>query len=557
MLKSGALIPIVTVSGILIFMFRGLIGDMDSSLLDGIDYPLYAWILQSGVGNLRGIFNAGVFFGNAFYPATQSLLFSDTFYPLSLLLFPLSFFSVTPIHLVNAGLLLTLFLNVVSAAIFTRQFSSNRWSHTFLTLLFSVSPYLFTQLPHLQMLSFWPIYSVLILLQKPSGRKSFIMIALLLSLQWYLSVYLGTMALALLTLWWGIEFLTDHHRKELLKNTLVFSVVFLVCTGPLLFAYRTIQNTYQATPDAGMYVDYAAQPTDYLFSRGYPTVASSIPSFVDWNARNHRGAGEPARWIGFSLLALVVIGFFVWRKRLTLKATKLGWVALGLTSVGFIFSLGTRLTLNGIYTGFPLPYLIVLKLFPFLSFFRSPSRWYFLFVLGCVVFASLAIQYLSKSTKHRKWIVVFSFFYVLETIPLSIPVTPIAKPNYVEWLNTACKPDDVLLSLPVFSYHDSALVALNPAVTSQLMMWTVTSPCRLMNGYSGILPSSLKSLDLETRNAQPTDLVSRLRDNDVTLVLHEQATPATFASFSTVPDVQLLHQDQTYSLWRLYPNQKK
>lgn len=556
-LRNEYLLPIVIVSGIILFIFRSLIVQFEQSILDGIDYPLYAWILQTGIANLSSVFRNGFFYGNAFYPFSEALLFSDTFYPLSLSLLPLSFVFRSPFQIVNSGMLLTLFLNVVFASVFTKNYSSTRLSHTILTLMFSISPYLFTQLSHLQMLSFWPIYILLSLLHLPASKKTTGLIAIVLTLQWYLSVYLGTMGLVILTIWWGIDFLTLKTRVNFIQNVVITGALFLVFTGPLLNAYRVIRNTFQAIPDAGMYVDYAAQPTDYFFTRGYTTVASSISFFKQWNTLNHRGAGEPARWIGFSMLILVGTGIIVWRKTSSKELQKLGWLALTLTSLGFVFSLGTRLTLNGTHTGFPLPYLVVLKLFPFLSFFRSPSRWYFLFILGCCLFTCIAIQNLSRSKRFRKWILALGILYAVETLPLHIAVTPLTKPSYVQWLSQSCRPEDVLLSLPIFNYHDSALIALDPSVTSQLMMWTVNSSCRLVNGYSGILPTSLKELDLQTKKNLNPELMKLLKEQGITMLLIKQISGETLASFSKDPDVQLLHQDQIYSLWRVLPNQKK
>lgn len=554
---SSILFPILVTLGLFLFLFRALLLKFDHALIDGIDYPLYAWILQNGIRNIVSFFSQGVFLGNGFYPSTQALLFSDTFYPLSLLLLPFSVVSQNPFIILNVGVVLTVVLNTISAAIFTRSFSSNRATHTLLTVLFSFSPYFFTQLPHLQMLSFWPTYLLLHILLTSKTFRSYLLVSLLLSIQWYVSVYLGTMALVVIGVWWSLSLLSQKDRAELFRNMALCVGLFLLLTGPLLLSYRAVQQTYQATPDAGMYVDYAAQPTDYFFSRGDPTVLSSLFPFTVWNTLNHRGAGEPARWIGFSLLFLVGSGVIAWKKSTDVNSKKIGVFAITMMLVGLIFSFGTRLMINGTYIGFPLPYLLFLKLFPFLSFFRSPSRWYFLFVLGCSVFAGLGIQRLFKASTSRKWIAVVGIVYAIEMFPISIPVTSIDKPSYVDWLSTACKPGDVLLSAPVFSYHDTESIALNPAPTSQLMMWTVNSDCRLVNGYSGILPSTLKELDRQTKPRLDPNLISRLKEQGVTLVLFNEDFAESVASFSTVPGVQLIEHDQTSSLWRLQPNLTK
>ncbi|MBP9699703.1 hypothetical protein KBD71_00295 [Candidatus Woesebacteria bacterium] len=553
---QSIIFPILFTFGVILFLFRSLLFQFDRALLDGIDYPLYAWILQTGIANVGKLFSQGLFFGNAFYPSMQALLFSDTFYPLSFLLLPLSLLTQSPFIILNTGVLVTLFLNVVSAAVLTRNFTSKRGAHTLLTLIFSVSPYFFTQIPHLQMLSFWPSYLMIHVLFIAKRPRSFLAVAMLLSMQWYLSVYLGTMALVIASVWWLVSFFGNNTRRDLVRNVLLSGFVFLLLTGPLLIAYRNIRNVYQATPDAGMFVDYAAQPTDYFFSRGEPTVLALMSPFKLWNTLNHRGAGEPARWIGFAVLFLGTCGIIMWRKSEDVMTKKAGWFAIILAVVGLVFSFGTRLTLNGTYTGFPLPYLLVLKSFPILSFFRSPSRWYFLFVLGWCVFSALGVQRLLKTAKSRQWIIALGIVYAAEMFPMQIPVTTISKPDYVEWLSNTCRPGDVVLSLPIFSHYGAGTVALNPSPTSQLMMWTVNSQCRLLNGYSGILPSSLKELDQRAKLKLDSDFVRIARERGVTLLLMHQVPLETVASFSTVPDVQLIDQDHTSSLWRLLPNQK-
>src|SRR5258708_1707423 len=84
-----------------IFIFRSLLFNLSTNLLDWFDYPLMVWTIFQNVEHLRNLSLNGFFNSNIFYPFQGSLLFSDLLLTQSLMALPLSFFFQNKILVFN------------------------------------------------------------------------------------------------------------------------------------------------------------------------------------------------------------------------------------------------------------------------------------------------------------------------------------------------------------------------------------------------------------------------------------------------------------------------
>jgi hypothetical protein len=452
-----------------------------------------------------------LFATNAFYPAQSALLFADLFFPISLFALPLTVFH-NPLLTTNLALILTLLLNTIAAGWLSRRFKLSWLPQLAVTIFLSCSPFLFSQLSHMQMLQVWPTYLALGFLLVPKKRMlTGVIIGVLALLQTTSGVYLGFMLLCLLAWWTVIEMIAQRKMIKQWSVTLLITLpllISLILNFPIFWMYRQVQQEYQVQRDPGQYVDYAAQINDY-FLPTRNTLLSKLPIVATISSWQRHSSGEPARWLPISLMVLVVLGISQWKRNQMLVG-----LSSGLTIGGLIASLGTRLTWNTHYLAWPLPYLVILKIFPFLSFFRSTSRWSFLFFLGLTLLTTIGLKKL-MTYRHGQWLVWgLILLFMIEVISLTSPAAEIKLST------NSCQAADIKLELPVFHYYDDARVRLDPGYSSLMMLSNWQSGCTIMNGYSGVIPPSIYHLDTELSQA----LAGNNRELFINLLQQQPAT---------------------------------
>jgi hypothetical protein len=507
----SSIFTVLVTCSLQLFVLRDLLTQLTTALLDASDYPLVAWIIANQQSNWLSGHWLNLFATNAFYPSPSALLFADLFFPISLLTLPLTVFH-NPLLTTNLALILTLLLNTIAAWWLSRRFQLSWWPQLAVTFFLSCSPFLFSQLSHMQMLPVWPTYLALGFMLVPKKRiLTGVIIGVLALLQTTSGVYLGFMLLCLLAWWTVIEMVAQRklikQRSVALLITLPL-VISLALNFPIFWMYRQVQQEYQVQRDPGQYVDYAAQINDY-FLPTRNTLLSKLPIVVTISSWQRHTTGEPARWLPISLVILVVLGISQWKKN-----QKIVGLGSGLAWWGLIASLGTRLTWNAHYLAWPLPYLVILKIFPFLSFFRSTSRWSFLFFLGLTLLATLGLKKLI-TYRHGRWLIFgLIIWFLVEVIPMAATATEIKLST------SGCHATDIKLELPVFHYYDAARIRLDPGYSSVMMLSNWQSGCTIMNGYSGVIPPSLYQLDSELSQA----LTDNNRDLFIKLLKQQPAT---------------------------------
>src|SRR3990167_10472341 len=78
---------------ILLFVFRNLILNISTNLIDWLDYPYVIWVMSQSINHIQNLDFINFFETNAFYPHKMTLLFSDLLLPQALIL--LSFLTVS------------------------------------------------------------------------------------------------------------------------------------------------------------------------------------------------------------------------------------------------------------------------------------------------------------------------------------------------------------------------------------------------------------------------------------------------------------------------------
>lgn len=482
-----------------IFIFRSLLFNLSTNLFDWFDYPLMVWTIFQNVDHLRSLSFDGFFNSNIFYPFQGTLLFSDLLLPQSLMVLPLTFLSQNKILDFNIVFFVTLVLNLLAVNFFWNKLITDRLIRFFAVLSTAYSPYFFLTFGHFQMISFWPMFfGLAFLFEKNLTVKKITVVAIFAAIQFLASVYLCIFMLFLIGVWFCLKTLLERNRQSLIiniKQLTIFLVVFLALAGPFLYKYIQVKNAYGIVRDYGEYVLYSAHLSDYVFETHYHSLFDNFFPVIKWNQFNQHSIGESAGFPGFVLFGLGVLGLFIYHQNkkkfsLTLPLEFNHLYFLSLSLLGFVFSLGPRLSVNGFYTAIPLPYLLPLKLIPLFEPIRANARWSLLFYFGLVYFAVIGLQKLGKKYDLRLLVLLFTILYVIEIIPIN-KQTESKKYNPVVYKiisNNCFNSGQILLEYPFTQFSKDANILTNLTYKTQMMMASLEHKCQLVNGYSGYTP---------------------------------------------------------------------
>lgn len=490
------------------YIFRSLLFNFSTNLIDWLDYPLMVWIIDQNIEHIKNFQINNFFNSNIFYPSQGTLLFSDLLLPSSFLGLIFQTFSSNRIIVFNLIFFTTFFLNIWGSFLFWRIFFLNRLIIFFGVLITAFSPYLFMTLNHFQMINFWPfLFGLYFLFKQKFHVKNALIVGLMITLEFLSSVYLSVFMLYAIGVWYAMKILSHYaHRKEIKKiiiHGVIVSLTFVTLSGPFALKYLQVKQIYNIVRSPDEYILYSAHITDYLFTTHYQSLISSSKLANIWNNFNFHKMGESAAFPGIVLILLTAIGLFVLHRdkgdyAVGIKLSFYNAFFLILLISGFLFSLGPRLSVNGVYLGIPLPYYVILKFFPLVEPIRANSRWIWLLFLGLNYFALKGLKRLS--TQGRKRFIFMTFFTVLFLLEI-IPVNKTTgKKDYYpiiyETIEKRCtKSPEVLLEYPMARFITDNNIIENLTYKTQLQLASVKHKCLLINGYSGFTPKDYEKYE--------------------------------------------------------------
>ncbi len=496
------------------FIYRSLILNLSTNLLDWNDYPLFVWIMQHNIDNFQQLAFQNFFNTNIFYPFQGNLLFSDLFLPTSVVGYLVQIFVKSPVAIFNTVFFLVLAINPIACFFFWKNFFSSKWTVFFATLTTAFSPFVVLNSYHFQMLNIWSLFFCLgFLLRKELSFRSAIFGGVFLAIQFLSGIYYAIFALFIITVWYVIKSCEIKKSKikllNLLRRLFVFTLTFLILAGFFIIKYLQVKNAYNITRDYWEYVIYASHPTDYIFSQ-FQSLLAETGFWKRWNSFSNHGSS--ASFPGFVLLIFSLIGIFNYQvvnkiKSISLKLTNISIFFLILLICGFVFSLGPRLSVNGVYLAIPLPYSIVLKLAPPLfEPIRADSRWAFLVFFSLTYFSCIGIQKIAKSIKKEIIVVLaLSLFYMIEIIPISrnTESKQFYNPVYDTLQNQCSASKQVVLEYPLTQDKKDADIVTNLSYKTQMLLASLTHKCNIVNGYSGYTPKDYESYETELYTIVP------------------------------------------------------
>ncbi len=485
--------PLILPLILILYFWKDSIFHLSTQIHDWMDGTFMIWTVQNNIEHFKAFAISKLYETNAMYSFPHSLSMTDHFYFPSFIATLISLFSSNYFLQFNVLTVGNHILLLFSFYLLAGRITRNSWIKTISSFYFAFGPYFFLQMGHLQMVFLWPlILSVYYLSDSTKSPTSVVNSGVWMGLQFLTGTYLGVMGFLLATLHFVCSYFFDNQRFDVIKRYALFLFFFLLVGMVSIYGYFQVNALYHPVREQGQYVSYAAHITDYLFTVNRSFIYSLFPS---WTTLNNHNSSERAAFIGF--LPLIIFGVWILfqKKRLVLSMSlnkNTIWL-IALFCIGFIFSLGPRFNWNGIYKVTPLPYLVLLKLFPPVGIIRATARWYvyihFAVSVGMVYFLSQIEPILPKKSKAGIMTLLFAFavleFYVS-------PVQTVQK-GYIRASDTFLKKQCVLQPGAILEYPfeyrapDRTVEKFLAAKTNTLMYSTLHT-CPTLSGFSSFEP---------------------------------------------------------------------
>jgi len=483
---------------LLSFVFRSLIRGISTNLIDWYDYPFVAWVFSQNIDHIVGLNFSNFFQSNILYPYKYTLLLSENFIAPSFLATPFYLATKNLILSFNIVFFLTFVLNYMSSFILWKKIFKDDLTSFFGSLLIVFSPVLHFELSHFQMHCYWPFMLSLYFIFNDKGKgniNNLIFSGVFLAIQFITNLYFAVFLLTVLLVYYISRIVMLGNTIRQLKHLFVVYITFALLSSPFILGHIKANKMANVVKSYGDTITYSAHISDYLFTSSLRSVAAKITPIAFWNSFNkHPGVAFP----GFLISVLAIFAVFNIEKlnkkisiKVDLDTNKLFFISVAV--VGFVFSLGPRLSVNGEYTSIPLPYNLVVKIVPFIDSIRATSRWSFLFYFAVIYLSILGFSKIKKAKAFAA--VLFFLFFILEYIPTDINTY---KTDYIRakdhTLKELClKKEEIVLEIPITHYdsgHDITS-GLNYISTTQLA--STYHKCILVNGYSSYdMPSLFK-----------------------------------------------------------------
>lgn len=423
---------------------------------DAEDPFINTWILDwDWYGTLHQPLH--LFQANTFYPAKDSLAFSEHLYGIAVLLFPLRAAGMEPLTAHNVALIAGFAFSGFAAYLLGVSLTGSTWGGIAAGVFYAFVPFRFTQITHLQHVwgGWLPMMLVALLhyARRPGwGRAALFGAAFLMNglsnVHWFL---FGSIVIVL-----SVPIVV---RPRDWTRLLAAIAVAMVLLAPFLVPYQTVAKLYGMHRSWEEAMESSARPRDWL-NAGVHTIL--YRRFAD-------PAVNPELWLfpGILGIAGAAAGVFAARRDRRGLALALLWL-----SVGFLGSLG-------LHTFF---HRFLYSHVPGFQAIRVPARWANIAYAGMSMLIAFAVAWLARRRRWAAALVAAAFVFELRAAPIRWYLSPPAAPPAHRWLAT--QPVNALAELPL----DAS------AKEYWYTRWSTAHHRRMVNGASGFAPPMYQRL---------------------------------------------------------------
>src|SRR5437762_275923 len=430
-----------------------------------------------------------LFEANAFYPAHDSLAFSENLYGIALVLFPLRALGVPPLAAHNVAMLLGFAFSMFAAYLLGRMITGCWIAGIAAGIYYAFVPWRFTQLPHVQHIwGGWVPMRLVALLhyaRRPTWRSAalfgaaFVMNGLI-NIHWLI---LGSFAIAC-----SVP-IAVRNPRDWIRIAFVTLIALAILT-PFLLPYAHVAKEY------GM-------------KRGWEEAKLFSAHFRDWlnpgfaNRVYRRFADpkmEPEAWLfpGFLGILMATAGLIVGLRRRGAGAP----LGILLIVLGVVGSLG----LHAFFHRFLFAHV------PGFQAIRVPARWANIAYVGMSMLIAFAVSSIANWRRVAAYIIAIAFLFELRAAPIRWFSAVPNPPQVHKWLATQ---DVRIAELPLTLGDYDYLYMLRATANHRPMV----------NGISGFTPPMTAHLTDLWTNRKYDELLDELRRIRVDrIVVHADVT---------------------------------
>ena len=450
------------------------------------------WVAHALRTDPRGLFDA-----NIFYPAHDTLAYSDAMLLPGVVLAPLFWAGVHPVIIYNSALFTALALSGYTAFLLTRRLTGSVGAAMVAGVIYAFAPYRFTHYVHLELqMVFWiPIALWLLHRIMADGRvRDGILLGLTVAAQLLSCIYAGIFALTYFTLVVpALLALTGiSHARRLLAPILVAALLTIAIVAPYALVYMRTERSVGAHSIDSIRV-YSASMASYLsapaVNRLYGWTAITDPLRVD----------ELNLFPGTVAAALALLG-----------------ALRGQGRVRFAYLAGLALAVEMSRGASSFMYLWLFEHVGAFRALRSPARIDILVNLSLAVLSGYGVAFLLARIGHCTWrhLAGVSLAALLIVEYASAPViapAPIAS-RIDKLLST--RPAAIIVELPLTSPR-----GIWGSLDWLYMYQGMNHFQRMLNGYSGRAPAALYQLRDAMASFPDDRSLTYLRDRRVDYVV--------------------------------------
>jgi hypothetical protein len=476
--------------------------------------------------------------GNIFYPNKDSMLYSETQLSAGLLTLPFYFINPTPVFSENMWTIISFLLAGIFMYLLAKYLSKGNELFSIMAgLAFEFAPYKIVQIPHLQSLSIFYLPLIVLFMLKYMNKQSFkylvglfIALVLLFYASWYQMVFVLLVIMAILVFAWIFK-LAKTRPSLMLFGVIVLA---LIATLPLALKYVSFSKSTGATFGASQQNIYSSSLADYFIPFN-----STLLGHVYYSIRNHAQVNSYSPdGVAYSSYTLYLVAFvmfivsFIHRKRSQKwsKIFRLVSIILIVALLGFLMSLGPFLKIKASYIhtiaspsgpidfAIALPYLLVDKLLPQLSFIRAINRATVIVLFSlCCLLALVPLVLAELKIKRKTFYSIAGIIFVGLVVEMATWGYPMSNnpylyklnvPNVYKFIKDDDQVNDIVVLAPDSNYPGQ------PPITNvgfehgifEEVLWAGYYNKNTFNGYSGYFPPNYFTEINEFDNFQPSDL---------------------------------------------------
>jgi hypothetical protein len=414
-----------------------------------------------------------LFSANIFYPAHDTLAFSEPLIAPALMGAPLRWLGASPVLVFNIVLIAGFALTAWAGTTLVHSWTSDRYAGLLTGSMFAFNTHTLARLAHMQGIHTWGLPMALLATDRivlQARVRDALLLALWMALMAYTSGYLivfGTLMVAIAV----IVRIPDwrSQARDVLSRLALAAVTAGVVMLPVYLPYRRVAREQGMVRSLENVSDFSAT------LKGYLAAAGRI-HYSTWSGGFFK---DPVDSFFPGLVVIALAAFCVW---VTIRTSTAGrWRVLMLAAIavmGLVLSLGTRTPVYG----------WVFHIFPPMQGLRAAARFGNLFLLGMAALAGLGLAALRTRVSARTslWLgVALVAAANIESLRAPYTFTPFEGIPPIYSL-LAKEPGRVVL-VEVPFYPAQAAFENAPYVLASTAHWQP-----LMNGYSGYTPTSYR-----------------------------------------------------------------